>query len=457
MTHGVEGDLSLPLTEPARARLAAQAAWVIARNEARDGDAVFTRPAPSLYPHQWSWDAAFVAVGLSRVSPARAAAEIDALLRGQWRTGMLPHIVYASNAGGYFPDARRWACSTVCDDAPRSPATSGICQPPVHALAVERVVDAARADGLWTPERADGWAHCVYPRLLRWHRYLASYRDPEEAGLLVSYHSWETGMDNSPRWDGPFARVLPGPLPAYQRQDVDHVTDGAQRPSDLEYDRYLWLVEELKRARYDDERARAEVSFCVADVFASALFVAANEALARLAVRLGAPDAAELDEYAARFRAGVLASVDPVSGLARDVDLRAGAPTGTPTIAGFAPLICGGMDNSSRTRLVDLLLGPGWAGNPDFRRPLPPSAPPDAPGFDQRCYWRGPTWPVVTWLLASALGRHGETAAASRLRSAALGSLADGAFGEYYDPFTGEPLGSRDQSWTAAVVLDWLT
>ncbi len=29
-------------------------------------------------------------------------------------------------------------------------------------------------------------------------------------------------------------------------------------------------------------------------------------------------------------------------------------------------------------------------------------------------------------------------------------------FGEYFEPFTGELLGSEDQSWTAAIALDWL-
>jgi hypothetical protein len=29
-------------------------------------------------------------------------------------------------------------------------------------------------------------------------------------------------------------------------------------------------------------------------------------------------------------------------------------------------------------------------------------------------------------------------------------------FAEYLEPYTGEPLGSMDQSWTAAVALDWL-
>ena len=36
------------------------------------------------------------------------------------------------------------------------------------------------------------------------------------------------------------------------------------------------------------------------------------------------------------------------------------------------------------------------------------------------------------------------------------GYTVDGTFAEYYEPFTGEPLGSMQQSWTAAAVLDWL-
>jgi GH15 family glucan-1,4-alpha-glucosidase len=42
------------------------------------------------------------------------------------------------------------------------------------------------------------------------------------------------------------------------------------------------------------------------------------------------------------------------------------------------------------------------------------------------------------------------------LRGATLEQLAEGEFAEYYEPFSGEPLGARHQSWTAAAVLDWL-
>jgi hypothetical protein len=55
-----------------------------------------------------------------------------------------------------------------------------------------------------------------------------------------------------------------------------------------------------------------------------------------------------------------------------------------------------------------------------------------------------------------ALDRLGETERADRLRAASLNQLRRIDFAEYVEPFTGEPLGSLDQSWTAAVALDWL-
>jgi glucosylglycerate hydrolase len=52
--------------------------------------------------------------------------------------------------------------------------------------------------------------------------------------------------------------------------------------------------------------------------------------------------------------------------------------------------------------------------------------------------------------------RVGEMEHAEALRRVALQELAQGGFAEYFEPFTGEPLGADDQSWTAAVTLDWL-
>jgi glycogen debranching enzyme len=440
-----------------RTEVAARAAYVLRGND-RGG---LTVAAPRLYPHMWSWDAAFIAIGLARLSASRALAELETLFAAQWRTGLVPHIVFSPGASLYEPGPDRWACREVCPDAPADPATSGILQPPVHALAVRRILDAVRIADAAEQRDVIGRVRELWPALLAWHRYLVAQRDPEGRGLLTVYHGWESGMDNSPRWDAPYSDVVPGPqFVPFRRSDV-HALNGqahggeAQRPTDAEYTRYQWLVEELREARYDDARVRSTLSFQAADVFASAIFAAANEDLAKVGDELGLGGVEELLGYAARFRRGVLATTDE-RGFAADLNLRTGETLRTDTIAGFAPLLCGGLEPQRRHRLLALLASPAWCGHPGLAYAVPPSTRPGAPGFDPVRYWRGPQWPPMNWLLIWGLERCGEPDAAHRMREATLDQLADGVFAEYYHPFTGRPLGGRPQSWSAAVALDLL-
>lgn len=90
-------------------QLAARAAYLLRGNDL----GTMTSAAPRLYPHMWSWDAAFVAVGLAPLSVERAVIELDTLLSAQWKNGMIPHIVFANGVDGYFParpagSARSW-------------------------------------------------------------------------------------------------------------------------------------------------------------------------------------------------------------------------------------------------------------------------------------------------------------------------------------------------------------
>ena len=65
----------------AEVQLAARARQVLRQNDVGD----WTRAAPNLYPHQWSWDSAFVAIGLAHFNTRRAAKELLALFGHQWR------------------------------------------------------------------------------------------------------------------------------------------------------------------------------------------------------------------------------------------------------------------------------------------------------------------------------------------------------------------------------------
>ncbi|WP_432105340.1 glucosylglycerate hydrolase [Streptomyces sp. bgisy091] len=435
--------------------LAARAAYVLRRNDL----GTMTAAAPRLYPHMWSWDAAFISVGIAQLSVERAITELETLLAAQWSTGMLPHIVFSPQSTGYFPGPDRWGCAQLAGAAPGAPETSGICQPPVHAIALQRIVETARRGSAQDRSLADDFVDRAWAPLMNWHRWLAEQRDPRGTGRLTVHHGWESGMDNSPRWDAPYRGVVVGQeLPPYRRRDTEFVADASHRPSDREYDRYLWLIEEMRQAGYDDARVRETSSFAVQDVLMSAIFALACDALADLGdERRGRrDDIRELRVWAERFRSGVAASLDPLTGLARDRDLRTGQWLGTQTLAGFAPILCGGLGQADERRMLALFDSDQWCGHPGLLAAVPPSASPAHPGFRPREYWRGPQWPVISWLFSWAFARRGWADRGACLREESLRLVADGTFAEYYDPFTGQPLGSLNQSWTAAVTLDWL-
>ena len=437
--------------------LAVQAEEVLRQNDMGG----WTRAAPGLYPHQWSWDSAFIAIGLAHLDVRRAARELGSLFDHQWRTGKVPHIVFNPEAPphSYYPGAEHWACAAASPDAPPAPPyTSCLTQPPVHAIALWRIWAAAGRGGEEALFFMRAFLHDIYPRLLAWHRYLLTYRDPEDSGLVTIYHPWGSGTDNSPRWDAALAAVEVGGLPPYPRYDLQHVDDPSQRPTKADYDRYLWLVKLVKEAGCDERIIYRSHPFLVKDVLSSAILVAANEALLGIAEVVGAPDEDRelIAGWAERGRRGLDACWDADLKLCLDYDLRADRPLRVRTVAGFAPLIAGGQAPERLEALLEVLDSSTFAGDPGLRWPLPPSTSPEEPKFHPRSYWRGPTWPVINWLLWWSLLRAGEPERAERLRRISLEQLISGGFGEYFNPYTGEPLGSPRQSWTAAVALDWL-
>jgi glucosylglycerate hydrolase len=416
-----------------------------------------TKPAPRLYPHQWSWDSAFIAIGLVHVDVERALRELETLFAAQWSDGRVPHIVFNPQAQDYFPGADWWASASTSTAAPRTPATSGLIQPPVHAIALERILETTRSRNLHS---LDSRVRNLYERVRAWHQYLVECRDPAGSGLLVIYHPWESGTDNSPRWDANLERIKVGEMPSYQRHDLKHVEDPAERPTHHEYDRYLWLVHLLKQARYADEVVQREYPFQIRDVLMSAIFAAANQSLAHVAELLGRPSSEilELQQWAERSSRAVVDAWDDDVQLALDWDVNVQGAVRVETCAGLAPLIIPNLPAKLLDEVAARAFGAGFSGAQGLAFPVVPSAVHGSPGFNARSYWRGPAWPFFNWLIWWSLQRHGRAERAATLRKANLELLQrPGAqFAEYFDAFTGEPLGSRDQSWTAAVSLDWL-
>ena len=267
-------------------------------------------------------------------------------------------------------------------------------------------------------------------------------------------------MDNSPRWDAALARIdVPkDDLPPYTRRDLQHVTDPSQRPTDADYDRYLWIVEVLKRGQYRVEVIYDHLPFRVKDVIFSALLVSANESLIRIGTLAGA-DLEDLDiieEWILRGRRGLAANWDDDRRRCFDTDLIAGEFIEVETIAMLAPVLAGQVTPSVRMAAKQLWYSDHMINAPSMRWPLPPTTSLTADAFNPTRYWRGPVWPVINWLLWYAWDRIGEFDIAAELRQYALEQIQTVGFYEYMNPITGEGLGSEGQSWTAAATLDWL-
>ena len=79
----------------------------------RNHEIYFTKPSNSLYPNQYSWDSCFIAIGYSNYDQERAEQEMITLFQGQWKNGMLPHVVYnKARKTGEFPHRNFWNISS---------------------------------------------------------------------------------------------------------------------------------------------------------------------------------------------------------------------------------------------------------------------------------------------------------------------------------------------------------
>ncbi|MFG1710594.1 amylo-alpha-1,6-glucosidase [Nonomuraea sp. M3C6] len=391
----------------------------------------YTVPSRTLYPHQWSWDSAFIAVGTARWSPRRARTELLTLFGGQWIDGRVPHIVFnpAVPPDAYFPGPEFWGAR-----APSGARTSGIVQPPVHAMAAWRV-------HLAEPDRA--FLRRLYPWLAAQHRYLREARRMSGTDLVSIVHPWESGMDNSPAWDGPLAAV-PAPPIGERRRDLAHIV-AAERPTDRDYERYI----ELARA-YRDGGYTGATAFVVEDPMFNAVYGAAEADLARIAAVCGADPTPHLRRAEEITQALLDRLWDEENGIFHARDVVTGELLPADSVSGLVPLILPGLPADVADRLIATAVDRFGLGDH-----LLPSYPPGGPAFELSRYWRGPSWINTAWLVLQGL-RSRDPDLAAKLTAGMMEAVATAGFREYFDPITSEGHGCRDFSWSAALLLDVL-
>ncbi|MEP6017206.1 MAG: hypothetical protein ABJ251_01840 [Paracoccaceae bacterium] len=387
----------------------------------------YTLPTRGLYPYQWNWDSAFAAWGFTTFDPDRGWTELETLLSGQWDDGMVPHILFHRVDSGYFPGPDVWQG--------RGPvASSGISQPPVAASFMAKML---AMDPTGEPR-----ARAMWPKLHAWHRWFMEWR--LDQGAVCVTHPWEAGRDNAPDWDGAMRAINADDVGDYTRRDTSHV-DPSMRPTKYDYDRYLKLVQLGVSVNWDQDALRDINPFRVADPTMTFALLRAQRDMAAMGRRFG-EDVTEIESWIVTLEAGAETLWNPAIAGYDSRDVHAGTFNGVLSNASALCWYAGINDDRARPAIARML---------DAATYGLASYDPQGVGFEPLRYWRGPTWPIMNYLVGSGMEEQGVEDLAARIRGDTARLMEMNGFAEYYDPLNGTPAGGETFTWTAAVWLGW--
>lgn len=415
----------------------------------------WTRPAPGLYPHQWLWDSCFIAIGLSHIDIKRARKELISLIRGQWSSGMMPHMIFDPDAN-HFTGPHIWQ-SHRSPAAPPGIETSGITQPPVLAEAVWRV-----GERMSRGERRAFFTE-MYAALLRYHGWFYRERDLHGEGLVVSIHPWETGLDNTPPWieemdhtATPFwIRTIKnlGLAKLFElfRQDTKLVP--ASERINTSVSLLLFHVQRrLRRKRYDSLEILRRSHFSINDVLVNSILIRNNKILEHIATELGETIPPDLRQAFSKAEVALeeLWSETDKRYYCRNFVTR--QKLENPYIGGLVPLYSGAISRERAKQLVHSLKDElqYWT-----RYPVP-SVPINSASYHHLRYWQGPTWFNTNWLIVDGLRQYGYFKEANTIKQASLELFERHGAREYFSAIDGQPSGAKQFSWTAALAIDLL-
>ncbi len=356
----------------------------------------FCVPNPTTYPHQWLWDSCFHSLIWLALDDDRALVELRHVMANQDpETGFVPHMTY-------------WSDPTESEAFWGSRATSSITQPPMfgHTAAVLQAAGCTLEPAL-SEAVANGLNHLLVDRP----------RTPD--GLVPVFHPWETGCDDSARWDAFLA-----PDRSWQEMKADFVADIAAGGG-------------LAAGRPGPVPERQADPFVVGSIGFNALLSwntrQGQQSSAQQGSELAETAEALVETVAGRWdeQAGTWIDDGPSSGRARTLDA-------------MLALLVDPRDEAF-DQLIDADAYGGACGPSGVHR--------GEPSYDPTTYWRGPAWPQLTYLLWCAAVDAGRVDVSGRLAA----NLVDGArasgLAEYWHPDSGAGLGARPQSWAGLALV----
>ena len=304
---------------------------------------------PDRWPHKkmWLWDSVFHAIGMRHYNVELARQFISAMFEIQQPDGLIPH---SGTPYGHV----------------------NLTQPPVLSLAM-RLIDETEPSPEWIAELA--------PKLERYIEWIFANRDSDGAGLVewaieanANCRSGESGMDNSPRFDGAIQLDAPD-FNAYLAFECESLARFIPEKRDYWMGHYNRLCKLMNERLWSDE-----VNLYV------------------------------------------------------DYDVVGNKRTNIMSSAGFLPLYCGAASPEQAKKMVHHFIDPETFGTP-LRVPSIAKNNVDAYKKDM---WRGPVWTNINYLICLGLERYGFRAAArsimlETMREQEKFYLQFGTFFEFHD------------------------
>jgi hypothetical protein len=307
------------------------------------------------------------------------------------------------------------------------------------------------------------WYKSVLPALQAYHEWLYAERDPHTEGLVLQIHPWEVGMDNTPGWMAYLHQhQLPGWIRFLQKCKLIGVVNLFRRdaqtvPLDERFDTVEILAlfdtqRRLRRKAYDTSKILDHGLFLIEDIAFNSIFIRANTLLREIAKDAGYTLPDMLLERMKQTEEAINKLWDPETGQYYSRDFITHNLLKESSVATLLPLYAGTVTPERAAQLVKLIENDQMYG-PAF--PLP-SVAASSPNFSPMRYWQGPTWMNINWLVIDGLKRYGFNDHAAALTDLSIELVEKSGCAEYFDPITGEALGTDNFSWTAALVLDML-
>jgi hypothetical protein len=264
--------------------------------------------------------------------------------------------------------------------------TTAATQPPVIAISLLEIYKKFGNKSLLS---------FFYEPLLKYEQWLWNYRDLGKRGLAYLYHIWESGTDNSPKFD---------------RITRNRLLDPALESVDFNVFVYL-----LRKTLIES---------------AGILGVAPPDYLAE-----------RVEKTKLAMNSLML---DPADSFYYDIYAGGTEKVRVKTFSGILPLITDIPEPATRKALTDLYL----LSETEFNTPCPVATVSRAESsFGSNDFWRGANWPQITWSFVYGIKPYCPAAAAEILDKYLRTSASQSLCNEYCDSVTGEGVGLTFQGW----------